>query len=273
MVDNPFSLRVLPLKQVIPHEQVDPERTARLIGRLNADMKLKNPPIVTQWGEYFVVLDGATRVSALKEMGFQYVVAQVAAHQDGAITLQAWNHVKQNVAPERLLQSVEARPEINLMPVDAELVQAGDATQNELCYLVMANKKTFVIEAEAGYNRLDALNKLVDFYMEGGNISRTTEADFDLVKQKFPEMSGLFVFPSLTIDQVLQIPETGRVLPAGITRFIIPGRVLRINVDLQRLQKDEPIAAKSRWLNDILHSLVTNYRVRYYEEPVYLLDE
>ncbi len=273
MADNPFSLHVLPLKQVVPHEQVDPERIARLIRRLKADMKLKNPPIVTQWRGHYVVLDGATRVAALKEMGFQYVVAQVTSHRDGTITLQAWNHIKQGLEVESLLRLVEALPEVKLTPVDLGAVQGVMAERVGLCYLVIPNKKAFIIEASPGYDQMDALNKLVDIYMEGGNIARTTKRNFDIVKQEFPEMSGLFVFPLLTIDQVLQISKTGKVFPAGITRFIIPGRVLRMNIDLQRLQQDEPIALKSLWLNEVLNGLVADHRVRYYQEPVYLLDE
>ena len=72
---------------------------------------------------------------------------------------------------------------------------------------------------------------------------------------------------------VLEVSKAGKVFPAGITRFIIPGRVLRINVDLTRLIKTEPMATKTQWLSQFLDDLFDQRRVRYYEEPLYLLDE
>jgi phosphoglycerate dehydrogenase-like enzyme len=271
--DNFLSLQVLPLDKVIPHERVDPERVARLRQVLKKDMKLKNPPVVTEWQECYVVLDGATRVTALKEMGFQYIVAQVVAHNDGKITLQAWSHVKQGIEVEDLFRSLSSLPEIRLTPANLDFIQDMMVEQGGLCYLIFPNKKAFVIEATPGCNRLDALNKLVTTYIEGGQVARTTHSDFAAVKHKFPDMSGLFVFPTFSVDQVLQISKAGKVLPAGITRFIIPGRVLRVNIDLKRLAKDESAALKSVWLNQVISNLQVNHRIRYYEEPVYLLDE
>lgn len=271
--NNTFSLRVLPLERVIPHEQTDPERVAQLIKALQRDTKLKNPLIVTEWQGHYVVLDGATRVTALKEMEFQYVVAQVVSHSNDSITLKTWNHVKHGIGIEKLFRLIESLPEIKVMAADLGLIQDLMVERGGLCYVIFPNKKAFVIEASPGHNRLDALNKLVAAYIEGGSVVRTASADIEAVLREFPHMSGLFVFPTFTVEQVLQISKAGKVLPAGITRFIIPGRVLRLNLDLNRLQKDEPATLKSIWLNQIVEDLITNHQVRYYEEPIYLLDE
>ena len=64
-----------------------------------------------------------------------------------------------------------------------------------------------------------------------------------------------------------------RALPAGITRFIIPGRVLRLNADLKYLKSDKSLAEKNEWLRQLILEKLDNRAVRYYEEPVYLLDE
>jgi len=271
--DNPLSLRIVPLDKIIPHEQTDPERVGRLVESFQQEMTLKNPPIVTKWHDEFVVLDGATRVTALKEMGFEYVVAQVISHNDGSIQLQAWNHIKQGLAPEKLRELVQAVPEVALTEASLGLIQDIMVERGGLCYLVLADGQALVIEARPGYNRLEALNKLVAAYITGGQVERTSITDFSAVKQSFPRLSGLFVFPSFTVDQVLQISKAGKVLPTGITRFIIPKRVLRMNLDLKRLKQDEPASLKSVWLNQVIDDLFANRRIRYYEEPLYLLDE
>ena len=271
--DNPLALRVLPLEKVLPHEQIDPERVARLIDDFRRYTTLKNPPVVTEWQGHYVVLDGATRVTALKALGFQFVVAQVISHNSGRVALEAWNHVKQGLAAEQLCDLIAAQPEIVLTPADMGFIQDLMVERGGLCYLILRNKKSFVIEAAPGYSRLDALNKLVAAYLQGGGVERTTRDDLETVRREFPQMSGLFVFPKFTVEQVLQISKAGKVLPAGITRFVIPGRVLRLNLDLRRLQADEPLSLKSRWLNHLVENLIANHQVRYYEEPVYLLDE
>jgi hypothetical protein len=81
------------------------------------------------------------------------------------------------------------------------------------------------------------------------------------------------IFPEYTVGQVLQVAESERVFPAGITRFIIPGRVLRLNVDLDILKSDKSLREKNQWLHDFLAEKLSQDKIRYYEEPVYLLDD
>jgi hypothetical protein len=75
------------------------------------------------------------------------------------------------------------------------------------------------------------------------------------------------------VEQVLQIARNGQLLPSGITRFIIPGRVLRLNADLAYLQSDNSLEEKNAWLDELVDSKLSGGKIRYYQEPVYLLDE
>jgi hypothetical protein len=63
-------------------------------------------------------------------------------------------------------------------------------------------------------------------------------------------------------------------LPAGITRHLIPGRALRLNVPLDRMADTEhSLEEKNRWLEEWLRDKANQRQVRYYEEPTILLDE
>ena len=272
IADNPLSLRVLPLENVNLHEQVDPERVDRLIGRLQQDMILKNPPIVAEWQHNYVVLDGATRVTALRKMGFPHVVAQVVQN-DGSVELDAWNHIKQGIEAEQLCHMLQALPQIVLRPTTLELIDRPEVEGRTLCYLVLSNRRTFTIEAAVGSDPLEALNLLVEAYLEDGYVDRSKYSQFEMVKREYPRLSGLFVYPKFNIEQVLTISQDGKRLPAGITRFVIPGRVLRLNFDLERLRSDDPLPAKAHWLDKRVATLIADHRVRYYQEPIYLLDE
>lgn len=271
--DNFLSLRVIALSDVILHEQTDPERVSRLLARLEQDMLLKNPPIVAEWGDRYVVLDGATRTTALRQMNYNYMVAQVVSPTDQLLGLQTWSHIKQDEDVEKFLETIKALPDIIMEPVDLQLVQDTMPNSDGLCYLALANGNAFLVTVKPGCDKFSALGNLVATYIEQGHIARTSVVDFYAVKQEYPRMTGLFVFPKLTINQVLEIADMGNVLPAGITRFIVPSRVLRMNLDLTWLQRDEPLAQKAVWLNQMVDNLVSDRRIRFYEEPVYLLDE
>jgi hypothetical protein len=168
---------------------------------------------------------------------------------------------------------VQALPQIVLRPLTRDLADRPAMTGNTLCYLILSTRQTFTVEAAAGYDYLEALNHLVEAYLEDGYVDRSKYSQFDLVKREYPRLSGLFVYPKFSMEQVLEISRAGKRLPAGITRFVIPGRVLRLNFDLGRLQSEEPLAAKARWLNQRVATLIADHRVRYYQEPIYLLDE
>lgn len=106
-----------------------------------------------------------------------------------------------------------------------------------------------------------------------GEVGRTLDTDLKELRSQFPDLTGLFVFPQFAPDIVLQVAARGRLLPAGITRFIIPGRVLRLSAPLDVLAANTPMTAKADWLDRLVEEKLANRGLRYYEEPVVLLDE
>jgi L-serine kinase (ATP) / ParB family transcriptional regulator, heme-responsive regulator len=84
---------------------------------------------------------------------------------------------------------------------------------------------------------------------------------------------ALVEYPDFTVEQVLLAARSGRLLPAGVTRFLISGRVLRLELPLDMLSDPRDLSAKNRWLHDYLTDKQRHGKIRYYREPVYLLDE
>ena len=72
-----IQLRFVPLDRLLLHEEDDPYRVKRLILSLQREGRLRNPPIVAENGGNYIVLDGATRTTALREMGLRDVVVQI----------------------------------------------------------------------------------------------------------------------------------------------------------------------------------------------------
>jgi hypothetical protein len=268
---NALTLQVVALVDVLPHEHVDPRRVERLAYRLETEDALSNPPIVIETSQKYIVLDGATRVTAFKQLGYPHIVVQVVSPDQ--LDLHTWFHVIRDTQPAALIERFRALPEIKLVECSAATVFDQLNSTDALCYLHSSHNTAYLAYAAPGVNRLHALNTITASYHVGGNITRTLSNNLADVKHEVPDMSVLIVFPKYTVEQVLEIAQAGRVIPAGITRFIIPGRVLRLNANLAYLMSDKPLAEKNEWLRKLILEKFERNMVRYYQEPVYLLDE
>jgi hypothetical protein len=211
-------------------------------------------------------------VTALKQLGYPHIVVQVVSPEDG-ISLRTWLHAICKLDPVELVKILDDLPEISMKESSSQEVLEEMFEYGGICYLRTVTDKVFLVQAAPGINQLQALNKLTETYIEAGQVARTLNEDMTALKYEHPDLSALVVFPKYTVEQVLQIARMGRVLPAGITRFIIPGRVLRLNADLHYLKSDDSLAKKNEWLCQLVIDKLGKSQVRYYEEPVYLLDE
>ncbi|MCL4301415.1 MAG: hypothetical protein KJ077_37285 [Anaerolineae bacterium] len=270
--ENLLGLQVVPMDKVFPHEKVDQRRVDKLVRRFEVEGRLSNPPIVAQAGDRYVVLDGATRTAALKELGYPHVIVQVAQSKE-QLGLHTWLHAIRQAKPVQLVKLLQGLPEISLIETSKDKMLDDMAELGGLCYLRTVEGKMFIIQRSQGVNRLEALNILTDAYINAYQVARTLTNDMAVLRHEFPDLTALVVFPEYTVDQVLQIAQAGRVLPAGITRFIIPGRVLRLNAELRHLKSDRSLSEKNEWLHQLLMDKFGKNKIRYYQEPVYLLDE
>jgi len=271
-LENPLSLLVVPLDKVFPHEHVDPKRVARLAKRLETDGLLVNPTVVVQVDEKFVVLDGASRITALKELGYAHAIVQIVSDLE-EIELRTWNHVICGAEAGHLVKMLDDLPEVSTIESNPNKILDDMLELGGLCYIHAIDGKVFIIQPAAGINHLEALNKLTNTYIENYQVLRTIKEKIEELQQEHPDLAALVVFPEYPVEQVLQIAKAGRVLPAGITRFIIPGRVLRLNAELSLLKSDESVEEKNKWLYELVTEKQAGSRIRYYKEPVYLLDE
>jgi phosphoglycerate dehydrogenase-like enzyme len=270
--ENPMNLAVVPLDKVLPHEMIDPRRVENLIKKFDASDVFTNPPVVAACNGHYVVLDGATRVSAFKKKGHPHIIVQILKETENCI-LDTWFHAIRKIDTDRLLAILDELPEITVAKSDLESVQAGMVEHGGLCYIQTVDKTIYHVQPEAGVNHLEALNKLTHAYIDASHVTRTLDDRIDSLLEEFPDLAGVAVFPVFTLDQVLQIAEAGNVMPAGITRFIIPGRVMRLNADFNTLVSNMNLDEKNAWLYDLVMDRLNEDRVRYYAEPIYLMDE
>lgn len=259
-------LRFVPMEEVITHETTDPRRVERLARRIETEGVVRNPPVVARLQNRYVVLDGATRTTALGRLGCPHLVVQEVDLAQGS-TLETWRHVIRGVTPEELLAVLTGVPVISLEPKPSE--ERG----GEICFVTLRDGRALVARPKTGVDPFTALTRLVSAYTEAAVVSRTLEHDPRRLSSWYPDLAGLIEFPEFGVGEVLAAADSGHLLPAGVTRFVVPGRVLRLNVPLDRLRAAQPIEEKNRWLRELLAEKERRGEIRYYREPVYLLDE
>lgn len=254
-MDEPFDLRVVPLGSVVPHEESEPRRVAKIVGRLANDTVLGNPPLVTESGDQFVLLDGANRIAALRVLDYRYAIVQVVPA--GRLRLEMWHHALLDVTPDRLLAALAAAPKIEL--------RHGEG----LCTVGLADGRWYGAVPDRGVHPFEALNSLVGVYLELAVIRRTTEPELSLHQ----DAAAVVAFPQLRTDEVFGAVRAGVRLPAGITRFVVTGRVLLLNAALDPLRSDRPVDELNEWLRGLVAGRRAEARIRYYPEAVYVLDD
>lgn len=275
-----LDLEIVPIELVVPHEYIDMKRVVRLMERLEDDGQLVNPPVTTYWKGRYVILDGATRYSALQRLNYPHAIVQVVDKDTAGFQLHTWYHAistEEAPAAETEFASLAARlaqiEGLILRPLSPDETQSALQRPQSLCYFADRQGQLTLAEVGPEASKLAIMNAIVDTYNAWGVVERTLLTDIDRLLAQFPRLAAVAIFPQFTPEDVFDAAADGQLLPAGLTRFVIPGRILRLNADLERLKRDEPLAEKRAWFNQFLAGKLSRSRLRVYQEPVILLDE
>lgn len=275
-----LSLRIVPVDRLLPHEHHNPQRVARLAERIVADGLLANPPVVAALDdERYIVLDGATRVTAFRQLGYPHLVVQVVDPLRENLQLHTWFHAVRGRDVQEFLHLVRSVPHLQVSEMPVAGLARALWERSALGYLVTVDQQGFLLEQaqqSGGSDEQDwitPLNELVNRYGAWGEVERTLVNDVETLRSQHSDLVGLVVFPQFALEIVMKLVASGRLLPAGITRFVVPGRILRLNAPLSVLAASEPISHKREWLDQLVQSKLAGRSVRYYQEPVVLLDE
>lgn len=265
-------VRFVPLERVVPHEATDPRRAERLAARLREEGMIRNPTIVAAIEDRYVVLDGATRTDALRRLGSSHAIVQDVSVDDG-LALETWHHVVRQLEASELRRLLEGLEGIRMEPVRQGSPHNHMIEYGGLCAVTDVEGDSYVLHAGEGRNRFEAVAAVAEAYIAAAVVSRTLERDMRRLAGWYSDMTALVEYPEFTVEQVLLAARSGRLLPAGVTRFIVPGRVLHLDVPIDMVVGERTLEEKNRWLHDFLTEKERAGEIRYYGEPVYILDE
>lgn len=271
------TLIFLPVENLVIHESHDTQRARPLALGIQASGILKNPPIVSplQDGtQRYMVLDGANRVTALREMGYPHALVQTVGPDNPGLNLENWNHVVWEMNARRFLTGIRDLPDLRLQPADVEVQpELEDGCGLAVVISCRGNPYEVCTQVESLKTRVDLLNAIVNSYKERARLDRTNMRSVETLHEIYPHLSGVVIFPNFQIRDVMRLAGEGYLLPSGITRFTISPRALHINYPLEELAADKSLEQKNDELRKWIQERIAQKGVRYYAEATFLFDE
>lgn len=263
-------LRIVSVSDLLLHEDVDLERVARLLDRLSADGILRNPPIVAslEGSNRYLLLDGANRVSAIQNLDIPHILVQVEPFDNPALEIKHWNHVVRDIEAKGLVEHARSITGLEIseepVPPDAHLAS----------FVTLDEEVVHLVTSAPLAERVRHLRSIVDIYHKGSaRMDRVNHDDVATLRVQHPHFGALVAFPDFAKQDIRAVAEAGHRLPSGVTRILVPRRVLGFDLQLALLKSSLPLEEKRRWLADEIQHRVSGHRVRYYQEPTFVFDD
>lgn len=265
-----FDLKLLKASDILLHEEVEDNRYTKLYERFKADKVLYNPLIVGRYKKSFVLIDGANRFEALKKIGAKTILAQIVDYKSPALKLKSWYHFVYDMGFNDLKVFLEGsglkHSKWNIKNRLDKLNYIGVCAPNGRGVKIKLSKKL-----DEMLKTLCSLNK---FYENNFNYTRIdSDADFKNLRQVLPGEGLLFVYPMFPKEHIIKIASGENKVPAGITRHLLPNRVLHIKYEIENLISDENLEERNRELDELIKQKAENKKVRLYKEPILIFDE
>ena len=230
-------LRILPFHKIIPHEGYDPCRVQRLVRNFQSTGTLFEPLIVTEYHGKFVLLDGATRSQALKDLSITEAVVQIVEYRNPEVRLRTWNHVVFDLPTSALLSALEAIPGFSIEPLFNIPIAALDL-DGAVAQIVSPSGERFgVTHSNPDLSIAWVLNQIVDIYRGSARVYRSTQLNHQLLRDNYPGFCAAIAFPRFHPSDIIAGVASGDHFPMGITRHIIAERAKNLNLPLNILRE------------------------------------
>ncbi len=269
-----IQLRIVPVESLILHEEDDPFRVEALTRSLARDQRLKNPIIVAQCDEAHIVLDGATRTSALRALGVRDALVQIVHYFSERVGLGVWNHVIERFSSDRLLAEMAPVDQWDVSEIETGTLEKELESRKLIAGICLPDGRELSVRCDGDIHfQANQLCKLVGLYRGKAVVHRVSAVDMPALNNDYPEMSAVICFPPFTPSEIVQVATNREKVPMGITRHVIQGRVLGFGAPLQMLTGAQELSEKNEWLANQLRRRLRANKIRLYREPVFLFEE
>ncbi len=270
-----FNLNIFKIKDIKLHETTETNRLRNIFDRISNSKHLMNPVIVGQYNDELILIDGANRLSTLREIGCKLIIAQLTDYKDRKIKLRNWNHLVYDIG----IDDVKDFCDKNKFKYKETTYKEGkNFLKNNLNSILISDiscgKPLLITLPKKFDDTIQRLNDFTKFYFNVHNFDRSEEEITFSDLCKYSRRKGVLVeFFKFKKEQIVKIANSKAKLPAGISRHILDTRVLHVRYEISKLKDDKDIEVKREDLNKYLISKIDTNKVRQYRESVIVFDE
>jgi ParB-like nuclease domain len=265
-----FDLKLIRSAELLRHEDHEQNRTSALVERLNDEKVLYNPLIVGKYEDKYVLIDGANRFEALKEIGCKTILAQTVDYASTNVVLKSWYHYVNGITMKLLIDYLLSRD------IDFEKWNIKDNPLKMFCAGVISDSGEAILIRFRNdlFGMLDSICSISRYYEEKYAYMRIdSDTDISNVAELSNEAGLLFIYPQFSKEDIVNIALSNKKLPAGISRHLIPNRVLHIKILVEALKTDEHLDKRNEDLENFIQYKIDTKKVRLYREPILVFDE
>jgi hypothetical protein len=263
-------IRVLPLEEIRPHEEYDPQILLKITNSLMLERLIHDPILVDS--ENNVILDGTHRYWALTRLGCRAVPVALYDYSSPEVSIGCWY---------RCLSRAPAIGWASLMNTPPGALDEGvrAVTQREGLLSILYRDKSFTI-ATKNFDIFEAY-RLLSFFEsamreQDSGLNYATERDaLDRLRQG--EVEAVLAPPPIKKSEVVQAARTRQLFPIKSSRHMIRSRPIGIDVPLDWLMdRPENLAPKIETMLSLgtFKALPrgTIINGRRYEEEIYIFE-
>lgn len=271
-----FELCLIKHPDILLHEESEDDRALRLAKRFKEEKVLYNPLIVGRYTNRYILIDGANRYEALGRISCKLVLAQIVDYLNPAVELKSWLHFVNGITLNDLIDYLEKEKlwyEYTVF-TSSPLRWSKSRAINEIIVRDKTGKTLRIKLARDLKKLLIQLGRINKFYESGYNYTRIdSDTDVRDMNEISPYNGLLFMFPRFSKENIIRISQIKQKLPAGITRHLIPNRVLHIKYPVKNLKSSSNLDGKNSELMSFIVQKVNSKKVRLYKEPLLIFDE
>ncbi len=270
-----FSLDILKIKDIKLHETTESNRLRNIYDRIANSKHLLNPVIVGKYNSDYILIDGANRLSTLREIGCKLVICQIIDYKNPRIKLRNWNHLIYGMKIDDIAKHCSDSGMNTRKVKYQEGYRIISSKLNHILISEIQNGSSVLVTLDKSFFKLiKQLNTVTKYYFNKYPFDRSEEEIRYADLRKYSRKEGILVeFPRFTKSQIVRIAGSDTRLPAGISRHILDNRVLHVRYDINKLKDDSDIEKKRKDLDAYLLSKIDNNKVRQYRESVIVFDE
>lgn len=264
-------IKIVKTRSLVLHENFDKSRVEIIKQNISKTKLFTNPILVTKdiKSNNYVVLDGANRATALRELDIPFALVQEFDYMQEGVKLDRWCH-------ELLVQSLNywrgkfsKFVDFTLNTDNLDLIKKKHKKQIH----ILNDKEVYTaFLPEDLLDLVELLNNISSVYIDKYFFERK-DVDSAITGSLVDGQKTIIIYPKLLKEEVLKLVNNKKPIPSGISRHVIRGRALHINLPISTLKHEGSLRQKNMILKKHLNNLIGTNRLRVYDGSVYLFDE